>query len=195
MKYMHFAGMDRQSTSWQRADPEAALIETADTAQWKVTLPDGNDVHTVTLFTDGINTRGHCCCDGYHFHDRCTHLITIRQAQLLDVLTVDGDLVRIPTLADEAVDAVERKVATYDEIEADAEPEAVRPDGGRIETRWSNHCPRCDTLHERAYGPGRYRTVDRCPDCNWPFNVVDPEVVEMTEAVPDNDRAEGDNCR
>ena len=19
---------------------------------------------------------------------------------------------------------------------------------------------------------------DRCPDCNWPFNVVDPEVVE-----------------
>jgi len=131
MKYMHFAAMDRQSTSWQRADPEAALIETADTAQWTVTLPDGNDVHTVTLFTDGINTRGHCCCDGYHYHDRCAHLITIRQAQLLDMFTVDGDLVRIPTLADEAVDAVERKVATYDEIEADAEPEAVRSDGGR----------------------------------------------------------------
>jgi hypothetical protein len=131
MKYMHFAGMDRQSTSWNRADPEVALIETADTAQWTVTLPDGNDVHTVTLFTDGINTRGHCTCDGYHFHDRCAHLITIRQAQLLDVLTVDGDLVRIPTLADEAADAVERKVATYDEIESDAEPEAVRSDGGR----------------------------------------------------------------
>ena len=64
-----------------------------------------------------------------------------------------------------------------------------------IETRWANHCPRCDTLHERAYGPGRHATADRCPDCNWPFNVVDPEVVEMTEAVPDNDRAEGDNCR
>ena len=42
MKYMHFAAMDRQSTSWQRADPEAALIETADTAQWTVALPDGN---------------------------------------------------------------------------------------------------------------------------------------------------------
>ena len=40
------------------------------------------------------------------------------------MFTVDGDLVRIPTLADEAVDAVERQVATYDEIEADAEPEA-----------------------------------------------------------------------
>ena len=40
MKYMHFAGMDRQSTSWQRADPEAALIEIADTAQWSLTLPD-----------------------------------------------------------------------------------------------------------------------------------------------------------
>ena len=127
--------MDRQSTSWQRADPEAALIETADTAQWTVALPDGNDVHTVTMFTDGINTRGHCTCDGYHYHDRCAHLITIRQAELLDILTLDVEIVRIPTLADEAVDAVERKVATYDEIEADAEPEAVRSDGGRRSTR------------------------------------------------------------
>ena len=131
MKYMHFAGMDRQSTSWQRADPEAALIETADTAQWTVALPDGNDAHTVTLFTDGTNTRGHCTCDGYHFHDRCTHLITIRQAQLLDVLTVDGVIVRIPTLDAEAADAVERQVANQDETESDAEPEAVRSDGGR----------------------------------------------------------------
>ena len=120
MKYMHFAGMDRQSTSWQRADPDSSLIETADTAQWKVTLPDG-DFHTVTLFTDGINTRGHCCCDGYRFHDRCAHLITIRQAQLLDMFTVDGDLVRIPTLDDEAAEAVERQVANRDEIESDAE--------------------------------------------------------------------------
>ena len=124
MKYMHFAGMDRQSTSWQRADPEDALIEIADTAQWTLTLPDGNDAHTVTLFTDGTNTRGHCTCDGHHYHDRCAHLITIRQAQLLDMFTVDGDLVRIPTLADEAVDAVERQVANQDEIESDAEPEA-----------------------------------------------------------------------
>jgi len=115
MKYMHFAAMDRQSTSWQRSDPDSSLIETADTAQWKVTLPDG-DFHTVTLFTDGINTRGHCCCDGYRFHDRCAHLITIRQAQLLDVITVDGDLVRIPTLDDEAAEAVERQVANRDEI-------------------------------------------------------------------------------
>jgi len=131
MKYMHFAGMDRQSTSWQRADPEAALIETVDSSQWTVALPGGNDAHTVTLFSDGINTRGHCSCDGYQYHDRCAHLITIRQAQLLDILTVDGEIVRIPTLDAEAVDAVERKVANEDEIEADAEPEAVRADGGR----------------------------------------------------------------
>ena len=58
MKYMHFAAMDRQSTSWQRADPVAALIETVDTAQWTVALPDGNDAHTVTLFTDALNTLG-----------------------------------------------------------------------------------------------------------------------------------------
>jgi hypothetical protein len=133
MKYMHFAGMDRQSTSWQRSDPEAALIEIADTAQWTVTLPDGNDAHTVTLYSDGINTRGHCTCDGYHYHHRCAHLITIRQAQLLDILTVDGALVRIPTLADEAADAVEIKVANQDVTETDAEPEAVRSDGGRLD--------------------------------------------------------------
>ena len=133
MKYLHFAAVDRQSTSWQRADPEAALIETADTAQWTVTLPDGNDSHTVTLYTDGINTRGHCTCDGYHFHDRCTHLITIRQAQLLDILTIDGEIVRIPTLDAEAADAVERQVANQDVIEIDAEPEAVRSDGGPLD--------------------------------------------------------------
>ena len=109
MEYMHFAAMDRQSTSWQRSDPDSSLIETADTAQWKVTLPDG-DFHTVTLFTDGTNTLGHCTCYGYHFHHRCTHLITIRQAELLDVLTV------------------ERKVATYDEIDAKAAGVKLNPD-------------------------------------------------------------------
>ena len=133
MKYMHFAAMDRQSTSWQRADPEAALIETVDSSQWTVALPGGNDAHTVTLFSDGINTRGHCSCDGYQYHDRCAHLITIRQAQLLDILTIDGEIVRIPTLDAEAADAVERQVANQDVIEIDAEPEAVRSDGGRLD--------------------------------------------------------------
>ena len=42
--------------------------------------------------------------------------------------TLDGDLVRIPTLADEAVDAVERKVATYDEIDAKAAGVKLNPD-------------------------------------------------------------------
>jgi transposase-like protein len=46
-----------------------------------------------------------------------------------------------------------------------------------IETRWANYCPRCESLEEREYGPGRHATPDRCPDCNWPFNVVDPEVI------------------
>jgi len=50
MKYMHFAAVDRQSTTDQQpADPVAALIETSDTAQRTGAL------------TDRINTRG---CDG-----------------------------------------------------------------------------------------------------------------------------------
>jgi len=134
MKYMHMTAVDRDSTKWQRADPEAALIETVDVAQWTVALPDGNDAHTVTFFRDGINARGHCTCDGHRYHDICAHLITIRQADLLDIMTVDAEIVRIPTLDSEAVDAVERKVANDDneiEPETDAEPEAVRADGGQ----------------------------------------------------------------
>ena len=58
MKYMHFAAMDRQSTSWQRADPDSSLIETADTAQWVVTLPDDNETdsqkhHLLFAIEDG----------------------------------------------------------------------------------------------------------------------------------------------
>jgi len=50
-----------------------------------------------------------------------------------------------------------------------------------IETEWANYCPRCDTLEERGYGPGRYPTPDRCGECNWPFNVVDPDVFEVAQ--------------
>jgi len=41
MKYMHFAAVDRQSTTDQQpADPVAALIETSDTAQRTGALTD-----------------------------------------------------------------------------------------------------------------------------------------------------------
>jgi hypothetical protein len=64
---MHFAAVDRQSTTDQQpADPVAALIETSDTTHRPATL------------TDRINTRG---CDGRRYHDRCAHLITIRQGE------------------------------------------------------------------------------------------------------------------
>jgi hypothetical protein len=67
MKYLHFAAVDRQSTTDQQpADPVAALIETSDTA------------HRTGALTDRINTRG---CDGRRYHDRCAQLITIRQGE------------------------------------------------------------------------------------------------------------------
>jgi len=46
----------------------------------------------------------------------------------------------------------------------------------KIKTRWANYCPRCESLEERKYGPGQQVSAARCPECNWPFNVVDPEV-------------------
>ena len=51
----------------------------------------------------------------------------------------------------------------------------------KIKTTWANHCPRCDKVEERDYGPGRYPTPDRCGECNSPFNVVDPEILEVAQ--------------
>lgn len=44
-------------------------------------------------------------------------------------------------------------------------------------TRWASQCPQCEYLEERGHGPGRYPSAPRCPECNWPMNCVDPEVL------------------
>lgn len=45
-------------------------------------------------------------------------------------------------------------------------------------TRWGVLCPQCDHIKKREHGPGRYPRPDRCPECNWPMNVVDLDIVD-----------------
>lgn len=45
-----------------------------------------------------------------------------------------------------------------------------------VETKWANYCPECGYIEDRPYGPGRFASSKKCPDCSWPFNVVDPVV-------------------
>ena len=48
----------------------------------------------------------------------------------------------------------------------------------QVGSRWGNKCPQCDHVEARDYGPGRYPSADRCPECNWPMNCVDLDVID-----------------
>lgn len=52
-------------------------------------------------------------------------------------------------------------------------------EGHHIGTRWGNKCPQCDHVETRDYGPGRYPSADRCPQCDWPMNCVDLDVIDQ----------------
>jgi len=66
-------------------------------------------------------------------------------------------------------------------INSHTEDDKTGKDPEKITTEWANHCPSCGLLEERDYGPGRYPTADRCSNCNWPCNVVDPDIFERQE--------------
>jgi len=110
------------STSWQRADPDAALIERCGPTTYRVMLP-GGDVHECNFATERGGHVGSCDCKGFQYRDDdaspCAHLCTLRQAEFIGDDADDGQPV-------EAVD-------TISEIDRDAdalEPE-LRADGGR----------------------------------------------------------------
>jgi hypothetical protein len=110
------------STSWERADPDAALIERCGPTTYRVMLPGGN-VHECDYGTERGGHVGSCDCRGFQYRDDdaspCAHLCTLRQAEFIGDDADDGQPV-------EAVD-------TISEIDRDAdavEPE-LRADGGR----------------------------------------------------------------
>jgi hypothetical protein len=115
------AEAEARSTSWERADPDHALIERRSWNEWAVLLPDGEEAHVCRLERDHGTYVGGCDCPGYEHHDGpCAHLCTLRKAEFAHDRDVEGRRVRV-------LDANEER--------AQGTVECVRADGGR--RRWS----------------------------------------------------------
>jgi len=100
-----------EETSWQRADPETALIESTGRYGYRVTLPDG-DAHMVAVARENGEHVGTCDCEGWEYNDGpCAHLCTVRKAAFLDVTDARGEPVAIPRLDLDAHEGGERAVA------------------------------------------------------------------------------------
>lgn len=90
------AERDDETTSWERADGLAALIERASTYGWRVSLPDGGDTHSVALADESGAYVGWCDCKGYEYNvGPCAHLCSLRKAAYVDATTTGGERVRI----------------------------------------------------------------------------------------------------
>ena len=123
MPYVDFVDeAHRQSTSWERADPDRALIEQVDTNTYRVMLP-GGAVHKCKFGLERGGHVGSCECRGWKYRDDdsspCAHLCTLRKAEFVGDNADDGEPV-------EAVDTFAETDAAGDA----AEPE-LRADGGR----------------------------------------------------------------
>lgn len=90
------------TTSWERADTDAALLERASTFGYRVTLPDGETKHTVAIAAEGDREIGRCDCKGWEFNDHpCAHHCVVKKAAFVDETDVRGHRVTIPTVTSE----------------------------------------------------------------------------------------------
>jgi hypothetical protein len=60
------AGTD--AASWERGEPETALIESTGRQGYRVTLPNG-DAHLVAVAVDDGQHVGQCACEAWEYHD------------------------------------------------------------------------------------------------------------------------------
>jgi len=83
------AERDRETESWERADPSKALIEhTSRFAYW--VMLKGGDAHLVALAHEEDRYVGRCDCRGFEYHDGpCAHLCTLRKAEFIDAVDVE----------------------------------------------------------------------------------------------------------
>ncbi|WP_435119065.1 SWIM zinc finger family protein [Halolamina sp. C58] len=87
-----------EETSWARADPKAALIESTGRYGFRVTLPDG-DGHLVAVAIEDGEYVGTCDCKAWEYHDGpCAHLCAVRKAAFLGVTDARDEPVSIPRL-------------------------------------------------------------------------------------------------
>jgi hypothetical protein len=117
---LDFRSQQRErTTSWERADPAAALIETVAWNRWRVMLPGSTDPHAVHLEREHGAYVGGCDCPGFAHHDGpCAHLCTVRKADYGHFEDIRGRRIRIRSDAEERAGCF-------------AEPdERLRADGG-----------------------------------------------------------------
>ena len=120
------AGSD--ATSWQRAAPEAALIERTGRYGYRVALP-GGDAHLVAVAHEGGEYVGTCDCEGWEYHDGpCAHLCTVRKAAFLGVTDARDEPVEIPRVDLDAHETGERAVADGGHVDRAQRTDAT---GGR----------------------------------------------------------------
>lgn len=102
-----------RTESWERAEPDAALLERQGWDTWLVTLP-GGDVHELQLRRENGAYLGTCDCAGFEYHEGpCAHLCTVRKADYIHSDDVTGERVRVLDAAeDRAQHAVEKVRAT-----------------------------------------------------------------------------------
>ena len=113
--FQSVAGTD--STSWGRADPQAALIERTGRYGYRVTLPDG-DAHLVAVAREDGEHVGTCDCKAAEYHDEpCAHLCTVRKAAFADVEDVNGEPVTIARVDLDAHDRDERAIADGGDVD------------------------------------------------------------------------------
>lgn len=114
---------DEASTSWERANPTAALIEQIAWDRWLVTLRSGS-THEVRLERDHGAFIGECDCGDFRYRNGgsssspCAHLCTLRKADFGSVADTRGRPVRILDEND------------VDNARADYAVEKIAADGG-----------------------------------------------------------------
>ena len=106
------------ATSWDRADPQGALIESVSRYSYRVALPDGEQVHLVAVAVEDGQHVGTCDCKAVKYHDGpCAHLCTVRKAAFIDERDTRGERVRIPRV----------------DLDAHTTDERAATDGGQVD--------------------------------------------------------------
>jgi hypothetical protein len=127
------AARDADSTSWERADPKAALIERCGRYCYLVTLPCG-DAHFCALGRRDGTLRGFCKCKGFRYHaGPCAHLCTIRKAAFVGLEAVNGETVEIAPMVESQPDLVDEKHTAAQVAGKVFEEETTRTDGPGFE--------------------------------------------------------------
>ncbi|ELY69319.1 hypothetical protein [Natrinema versiforme] len=130
MTYLDFRHeADEQTTSWQRADPRAALVERVDPITFRVMLQGGSEYHRVHYALERGAHVGWCDCKGFEYRDDenspCAHLCTLRKAE------GPGEITPLETVNGEPIEAVDSSALEGGtEIEPD---KRAMTDGGLID--------------------------------------------------------------